>query len=901
MTAVAPLMPAQCQHDRLLERIYHQAEINPAHDAIVTPAFTLSYAQLAELLRAQINKYNDMGITDSSVIGIKCADDTKHLVLCLAAMHSGATTCTIPSYEADFTQNAVISSCGVTHVVDENTAVNPVSPGGNTESAEIETQASDARLLFSTSGTTGEPKLVVHHDSDLVAQAYRHIGSEQERFACVASMEQNFAKRHRLYCAAAGATNVFLDANQQSLVAQCQALSVNVLHVSAFQAQELLVIPDLAKLSNIRLKLGGSHVPLSLRKQLRNGITHNLQAGYGTTETGAISFTDPDDQKAGESVGQPLPGIEIRAVTQERQPLGIGERGELAIRCDGMFRKYLGNPDLTNARLEDGWFYTGDLGYLDKRRRIHLHGRSDDMFLFNSMNIYPQDIESQICEYPDVTDAVVLPKKSSVHGNIPVALVVFAEDVEPDLLELKKFVRKQVGVRSPRQFTIVKEIPRNVSGKISRNNAMTLASKNDQVRRSIAQALADTCATDPSKSSLLTAFENGEKDIRLSQLEIDSLARMELMVALEVNHDTIIMPHEFAELHSLDDIAARVLQPPLQDELKQSISTASGETNPTPVQIDTQPYVVRFFQRIFSYCPTVAHLNKALTTLEARLTPTEVECLYDWHIGGQLIPSNAAPKFQSILTLWFQSMKRMMLDSGKSQPEPFVSHRINCTVTHFVGPGSPADKTLLVCFSTRAHRVLMMPNAVLMQHTDSTRHDLLIISEPLGENYQKGVPGLGRNLIEVIERLARLELMDEYSGIRTLGCSAGGFAAVIAGHLLGAEMAVSVAGRFPAKRKHPITILNMIHTTWRAMREGHCPNVLVSCAVDQSRDREFARIMAWLFGANRDVVKLTNQKVGHAVLVRLIERGELAPYLARTIFAEKNDELVSTEREVWKV
>jgi hypothetical protein len=192
----------------------------------------------------------------------------------------------------------------------------------------------------------------------------------------------------------------------------------------------------------------------------------------------------------------------------------------------------------------------------------------------------------------------------------------------------------------------------------------------------------------------------------------------------------------------------------------------------------------------------------------------------------------------------------------------------------------------------------MMPSAVLMQHTDSTRHDLLVISEPLSENYQKGVPGLGRNLIEVIERLARLELMDEYSGIRTLGCSAGGFAAVIAGHLLGAEMAVSVAGRFPPKRKHPITMLNMIYTTWRVMREGHCPNVLVSCGVDQSRDREFARIMAWLFGANRDVVKLTNQRVGHGVLERLIGRGELAPYLARTIFAEINDELVSTEREV---
>ena len=898
MTAVAPLLPAHSQRDRLIERIAHQAETNSTHDAIVSATFTLSYAQLAQLVQAQIKQFHGKGISKKSTIGINCADETKHLVLCLAATHFGATSCTIPSHESDQNQNAVISSCGVTHVFDENTALEPMSLDYKPDSAAVGAQAPDASLLFSTSGTTGEPKLVVHHDCDLVAQAHRHVGSEQERFACVASIEQNFAKRHRLYCVAAGATNVFLDANHQSLVAQCQSLNVNVLHVSAFQAQELLATPDIASLSSIRLKLGGSHVPLPLRKQLRDNITRNLQAGYGTTETGAIGFTDPFDQDAGESVGQPLPGIEVRAVTPERQPLGVGERGELAIRCDGMFRGYLGNSDLTNERLENGWFYTGDIGYLDGQQRIHLCGRSDDMFLFNSMNIYPQDIESQICEHPDVTDAAVLPRASSAHGNIPVALVVFAEDVKPDLVELKKFVRQQIGVRCPRQFTIVKEIPRNASGKISRSDAMTLSTESDQVRSSIVQALADASAIDHLKSSLISAFENGDKDIRLSEIGLDSLARMELMIVLEIDHDTIIMPQEFPELRSLDDIVSRVLNPPVQDEPKQSSDTASGETGPTSIKIDTQPYVVQFFQRIFRYCHTAAHLNKALTTLEARLTPIEVECLYDWHLGGQLIPSNAAAKFQTVLDLWLQGMKKMMSGSGKSQPEPFVSHKITYTLSHFVGPGSPADKTLLVCFSNRGSRTLAMPNAVLMQHTDSARHDLLIVSEPSNANYQKGVPGLGKNLFEVIEYLARLGFIGDYSRVRTLGCSAGGYAAVIAGHLLGTELAVSVGGRFPSKRKQPLRILSMIFTTWRAMHKGHCPHVLVSYAADTSRDRKFSRIMTILFGSKPDIVELGNEKVGHNVLGRMVERGELAPYLERTIFTEINDELIATERDV---
>jgi hypothetical protein len=123
-------------------------------------------------------------------------------------------------------------------------------------------------------------------------------------------------------------------------------------------------------------------------------------------------------------------------------------------------------------------------------------------------------------------------------------------------------------------------------------------------------------------------------------------------------------------------------------------------------------------------------------------------------------------------------------------------------------------------------------------------------------------------------------------------------AAVIAGHLLKAELAVSAGGRFPSNRKQPLRILSMIFTIWRVMHKGRCPRVLVSCAADKSRDRKFAKIMTRLFGNNPDIVTLPNEKVGHNVLGRMVERGELGPYLARTIFAEINDELIPTGREV---
>jgi long-chain acyl-CoA synthetase len=459
--------------ETLAGRLMRHARQSPSHEAVVTPRLRLSYAELATRVAAQARRLREAGVSRDAVVGIARTDDVQHLVLCLAAADVGAASCAIPSHDSERQRQDLLDRCGVTQQLGPEVALRPDDPLGSSTARDL-TAAADPALLFSTSGTTGEPKIVRLHGADLVAQAPRHVQSPSERFACLATMEHNFARRHRLYCVAQGATNVFVDATPDRLVAQLQALAASVLHVSAFQAQELLALPGVEALSGIRLKLGGSHVPLALRQQLRRGITTNLQAGYGTTETGAIAFTDPGDEGAGESVGRPLPGIEVRVASPTGDALPGGERGELAIRCAGMFRGYHGRPELTATRLTDGWFRTGDVGHLDDEGRIHLCGRSDDMFVFNSVNIHPQDIESQLRQFPAVADAAVLPRRSPVHGDIPVALIVPAGDAQPNLQALRAFMRDRVGIRCPRQFIVVERIPRNAAGKIVRAEAQRL-------------------------------------------------------------------------------------------------------------------------------------------------------------------------------------------------------------------------------------------------------------------------------------------------------------------------------------------------------------------------------------------------------------------------------------------
>ena len=865
----------------LIDRLAGAAAASPDHDAVVTPAIALTYAQLLQLVEAQAASFIDSGISSDDTIGILCADEVTHLIMCLASCYVGAASCTLPSDAADEARKAVADACRVTRVIDETMAVDSSSIGVRAQRSA----PSGSRLLFSTSGTTGEPKMVVHRDAGLVAQAHRHVQSEHERFACLASIEHNFAKRHRLYCVAMGATNVFVDANPDTLVEQCKNLGVNVLHVSAFQAQELLAAENIGALAGIRLKLGGSHATLALRKQLREGITHNLQAGYGTTETGAIGFTDPGDAGAGagESVGQPLPGIEVRAVAPDRTPLAQGERGEIAIRCDGMFEAYLGKPELTAERLEDGWFFTGDVGYLDEQQRIHLCGRADDMFVFNSMNIYPHDLEAQICQFPGVTEAAVVPKPSTVHGNIPLALVVFADGADADLAALKKFMRQRVGPRAPRQFTCVDEIPRNATGKISRDASLQVHSRAERIRSAIVDTL-NTGERQRLSKSQASAFIDGEGEIPLREIDLDSLARMDLMVMLEVEFDAVYTPEEFNRLGSLAEVCASALSRP---------GTCEAADHPPTVSMDMpEAYVVRFFQRVLRYCPTVAHLHRALGTLDHRLTPLEVDRLQAAFRDGHLVPAGTATKFRAAIAGWLSGLERMMRDSGKRVPEPYESRRVRPAAVLFVGSGNPRDKTLLVCFPGKGARLLAVPNAVWLQNMDASQYDVLMIAEPRAEGYRLGIPLLGKNIAEVAQSIGELAPVRDYARIRTVGYSAGGHAAIVAAYRLGAELGVSIAGRFHSER-YPGRILRRLMATWRAARYGTCERIVLAYAADKTRDRNFARIVGNITGAYHFTVGLEGAGVGHHVLNRVSERGQLGSFLTATVFAD----LVDFERQ----
>lgn len=425
--------------------------------AVVTAQGQWSYAELLGRVLARAETLQAAGVTAASTVGVACTDDAEHLLTALATACLGADGCTLTPHEP-LEQQAM--RLGATHVVDDSLTCTATGARGASD-------APDAHVLFATSGTTGTPKIVVLRDDDLLAQAPRHV-EPGAHFACLAGMAHNFAKRHRLYCVLQGATNVFLDAPAGELATAMRTLSVDVLHVSAYQAQALLAEPGLRDLPPWQLKTGGSPVSPALRQQLRAQLTPDLRCGYGTTESGAIAFSAPDNAPPDTDVGLPLPGLELRVVADDGSPCPADNSGEIQLRGDGLFRGYRGRSD---SPIRDGWLHTGDVGRLDAAGRLTVEGRLDDLFVFNSMNIVPQQLEDTLRGLPGVADAAVVPKASPVHGDIPVALLVAEPGTAPDMAAIKRAMRAQHGLRSPRHYQQVDQIPRNAAGKILRDTA----------------------------------------------------------------------------------------------------------------------------------------------------------------------------------------------------------------------------------------------------------------------------------------------------------------------------------------------------------------------------------------------------------------------------------------------
>jgi fatty-acyl-CoA synthase len=235
--------------------------------------------------------------------------------------------------------------------------------------------------------------------------------------------------------------------------------------------------PDIATrdVSSVRQVIyGASPIAEELLVQAAAKFKCDFVQVYGLTETtGGGTNLKPADHDAARnklrSCGKPNKGVEVRIVDEAGNDVPQGEVGEIIMRGGSIMKGYWNKSEATADAVKDGWFYSGDAGFLDEEGYVFIHDRVKDMIVSGGENIYPAEVENALFAHPDIADVAVIGVPDEKWGEAVKACVVLAEGKTLSEDEIIAFARARIaGYKLPKSVDFVAALPRNPSGKILR-------------------------------------------------------------------------------------------------------------------------------------------------------------------------------------------------------------------------------------------------------------------------------------------------------------------------------------------------------------------------------------------------------------------------------------------------
>lgn len=227
-----------------------------------------------------------------------------------------------------------------------------------------------------------------------------------------------------------------------------------------------------ADFSNIRYcTYGAEPMPTVLREELQKVTGCRFVQYYGMTESAYVTCLDPKDHEGDApkalSVGRALPGVEIRIIDETGSELPAGETGEIAVRSTVMMERYWNRDDATRSAWIDGWYRSGDGGYLDTDGYLYLRDRIKDMIVSGGENIYPAEIESHLARHESVLAAAVVGVEDEKWGEAAYAFIVLRPGHQLDHTVLTAFLSERIArYKLPKYYEAIAELPLNGTGKI---------------------------------------------------------------------------------------------------------------------------------------------------------------------------------------------------------------------------------------------------------------------------------------------------------------------------------------------------------------------------------------------------------------------------------------------------
>ncbi len=364
-----------------------------------------------------------------------------------------------------------------------------------------EVAPNDLALLQYTGGTTGLPKgaMLTHANLTAAISMYRQWYEPQglnrpaqEKVICVLPLFHIYALTTILIRQVQLGNELLLHLrfDAEAILGDIERKKATVFPGVPTMWIALSHVPGIEKrdLSSLRFcGSGGAPLPVEVGKRFQRLTGLPLLGGWGMTETSPAGTNLPKGGKSKPgSIGLPMPGIEMDVVALDdtRRRLPPGETGEIRIKGANVTSGYWHRPEETKAAFVDGYFLTGDIGFMDEDGYFFIVDRRKDMILSGGFNVYPQLVEQAIYEHPSVEEALVLGVPDPYRGESAKAFVKLkAGAAQLTLDELKAFLADKVGRHEmPRELEIRDALPRTAVGKLSK------VALRDEIRSAAAHA-----------------------------------------------------------------------------------------------------------------------------------------------------------------------------------------------------------------------------------------------------------------------------------------------------------------------------------------------------------------------------------------------------------------------------
>ncbi|WNS74603.1 acyl--CoA ligase [Bacillus sp. DTU_2020_1000418_1_SI_GHA_SEK_038] len=349
-----------------------------------------------------------------------------------------------------------------------------------------DTSKGDMAFLSYTSGTTGNPKGVVHTHG----WAYAHLRAAGPNWLCIEEGDNVWATAGPgwqkwiwspfLSVLGSGATGFVYNGKFEAkkYLQLLQECDVNVLCCTPTEYRIMAKVDNIHeyKLPNLRSAVSaGEPLNSEVIDTFKRHFNVAVRDGYGQTEnTLLVGITKGMDLKAG-SMGKPIPGNSVEIIDENGEPCGVNEVGDIAVHIEtpALFKNYYKDPERTAMQLRGDYYITGDKAKKDEEGYFWFEGRGDDIIISSGYTIGPFEVEDALVKHPFVKECAVVASPDEVRGNIVKAFVVLQDGINEDDSKIVKALQEHVKsltapYKYPRKIEFLAELPKTTSGKIRR-------------------------------------------------------------------------------------------------------------------------------------------------------------------------------------------------------------------------------------------------------------------------------------------------------------------------------------------------------------------------------------------------------------------------------------------------